>query len=224
MGFVLAGTPQVKTYLSLINTQHEILPSEFQDDDVRYPASLVEHFLLEYTHVGDKVFDPFSGYGTTLTTAEAMGRVAYGVELNESKFKYARARLQRPERLIHGDSRLLANYNLPQFDFSMTSPPYTSKDDALDPLTDYTVEGKGYAAYLRELRLIYGQLRTFMKPAGIVVIEVANIKRNGRVTSLAWDIAGEISHIFHFEGEVVVCWDQYGYGYDHSYCLVFSAL
>jgi hypothetical protein len=224
MGFVLAGAPLVKTYLSLINTQQEPLPPELRGDDVRYPANLVEHFLLEYTCVGDKVLDPFAGFGTTLTTAEAMGRVAYGVELNEAKVLYARAHLQRPERLIHGDSRRLASYDLPQFDFSMTSPPFTSKDDALDPLTDYTVEGRSYATYLRDLRLIYGQLRLLMKPAGIVVIEAANIKRNGRVTSLAWDIADEISHVFHFEGEVVACWDQYDYAYDHSYCLVFSAL
>jgi DNA modification methylase len=214
----------MNSYLSLINAQSEVLPPELQDDDVRYPASLVEHFLLEYTRVGDVVFDPFAGYGTTLTTAETMGRRAYGVEMNEAKVMYARSHLQRPEQLIHGDSRRLAIYAFPLFDFSMTSPPYTSVNDALDPLTDYTVEGKGYAAYLRELRAIYGQLRMFMKPSGIVVIEAANIKRNGRVTSLAWDIAEEISHVFHFEGEVVICWDHYGYGYDHSYCLVFSAL
>jgi len=30
--------------------------------------------------------------------------------------------------------------------------------------------------------------------------------------------------VLHFEGEVVVCWDRYGYGYEHSYCLVYSAL
>ena len=24
------------------------------------------------------------------------------------------------------------------------------------------------------------------------------------------------------ESELVVCWDEYGYGYDHSYCLIFS--
>jgi len=50
------------------------------------------------------------------------------------------------------------------------------------------------------------------------------------VTPLAWDIAKEVSKIFHFEGEIVVGWKtkgvskgkgNYGYGYDHSYCLVF---
>ena len=83
---------------------------------------------------------------------------------------------------------------------------------------------KGYATYLREIKDIYAQLRSRMRPAGTAVIEVANIKRNGRVTTLAWDIAAVVSQVLHFEGEVVVGWDRYGYGYEHSYCLVFTAL
>ena len=27
---------------------------------------------------------------------------------------------------------------------------------------------------------------------------------------------------FHFDGETVIGWEEYGYGYNHSYCLVFS--
>jgi hypothetical protein len=42
------------------------------------------------------------------------------------------------------------------------------------------------------------------------------------VTPLAWDVAAAVSQVLRFEGEIVVCWDHYGYGYDHSYCLVFS--
>ena len=57
-----------------------------------------------------------------------------------------------------------------------------------------------------------------------VVIEVANIRHEEKLTTLAWDIAKEISKVLHFEGEVVICWDSYGGGYDHSYCLIFSKL
>jgi hypothetical protein len=53
-------------------------------------------------------------------------------------------------------------------------------------------------------------------------LEVANLKSEKQVTTLAWDVGREISKVLRFEGEVVVCWDKYGYGYDHSYCLVFS--
>ena len=61
-----------------------------------------------------------------------------------------------------------------------------------------------------------------MKPTGKVVLEVANLKPEKKVTTLAWDVGQELSKVLRFEGEVIVCWDQCGYGYDHSYCLVFS--
>jgi hypothetical protein len=80
----------VRTYISLSNTQPDSLPPTLRDDDVRYPPSLVEHFLQEYTRPGDKVIDPFAGYGTTLMTAESMNRIAFGVELNEAKVNFAR--------------------------------------------------------------------------------------------------------------------------------------
>ncbi len=214
----------MKTYLSLELSFSEALPAAFKDDDVRYPPALVERFLQEYTRPGDTVLDPFAGYGTTLIVAERLGRIPFGVELNEEKVSYARSKLARPERLISGDSRSLAAIDLPPIDFSMTSPPYMAMGDLDDPLAAYRAKGKGYAAYLQGMRSIYGQLRKHMKPAGTVVLEVANLKLEGQVTPLAWDVAEEVSQVLHFEGEVVICWDKYGYGYDHSYCLVYTAL
>jgi hypothetical protein len=69
---------------------------------------------------------------------------------------------------------------------------------------------------------IFSQVSQKMKPSGRLVIEASNLKKNGEVTTLAWDIAREVSHILHFEGETIIGWDEYGYGYNHSYCLVFS--
>ncbi len=55
------------------------------------------------------------------------------------------------------------------------------------------------------------------------MVEVANLKKMGAVTPLAWDIARAISQVLRFEGGIVVAWEPtYGYGYDHSYCLIFS--
>lgn len=213
----------MRTHLTLELSHPDALPAAFKDDDVRYPESLVEHFLLNYTQVGDTVLDPFAGYGTTLVVAERLERTGLGLELNAARVNYARAKLRRPERLLQADARLLATLDLPAIDFSMTSPPYMNRDDVEDPFTDYQDQGKGYTAYLQDLRSIYGQLRQRMRPAGTVVLEIANLKRGGQVTTLAWDVAQAISTVLHFEGEVVVCWDSYGYGYDHSYCLVYSA-
>jgi DNA modification methylase len=210
------------TYLHLTNSNRRVLPPEFQDDDVRYPENLVEHFLNEFTRADDTVLDPFAGYGTTLFVAESLGRLGYGIEFNKRKASYVQGLLQHPERLVHGDARRLAEYGLPSIDLCLTSPPYTTRTDEDNPFTDYSEKGNGYAAYLQEMRNIFSQVARLMKPSARAVIEVANLKDESGVTPLAWDVAAEVSKVLHFDGETVICWDKYGYGYDHSYCLVFS--
>lgn len=211
----------VKTYLQLPNKPRSELPPEFRAGDVRYPESLVELFLREFTQEGDTVLDPFAGFGTTLLVAEAMARIPFGIEVDPVRCSYARSRLKNGGRLLHGDARQLATYNLPAIDFSMTSPPYMNREDREDPLTACQADGQGYGQYLRDLCGIYRQMAAIMKEGARAVIEVANLKRHG-VTPLAWDIAAQISQVLTFEGEIVVGWEPtYGYGYDHSYCLVF---
>ncbi|MBV7338117.1 methyltransferase domain-containing protein [Chloroflexi bacterium TSY] len=217
-----ADRPWMKTFLQMENARTTELPPEFQQDDVRYPESLVEYFLRQFTHKGDIVFDPFAGYGTTLVAAETLDRIPYGIEFDAARADYVRSRLRQPDNLIHGDSRKLATYELPLFDFVMTSPPYMGKSDPEDPFTNYASEGDGYEAYLRDLQRIFAQVKDYMKPGAKAVVEVANLKRSDDVTMLAWDIARSLAEVLHFEGEIVVGWDLYGYGYDHSYCLVFS--
>jgi DNA modification methylase len=213
----------MKTYINLSSAHRYPLPAIFQDDDVRYSESLVETFLEQYTRQGDVVFDPFAGFGTTLFVAERMGRVSYGVEINQDRVDFVRSKLAYPENLIQGDARLLANIDLPEIDFSMTSPPYMTKDNHPEfPFAGYKITGEGYPEYLRDIRSIYEQLRERMKPTGKVVVEVANLKIEKQVTTLAWDIGQEISKVLRFEGEVIACWDERGNGYDHSYCLIFS--
>ena len=213
----------MKTYLHLPNTQLDILPEPFARDDVRYPPELVRTFLAEYTRAGEIVFDPFAGFGTTLRVAEEMGRRAVGLEYEQKRWAYARSRLLHPESLLHGDARRLADYALPRIDCTITSPPYMNRDDPEDPLAAYQEPGRGYDAYLADLQAIYRQIALLMTETARAVIEVANLKRSGTVTPLAWDVAYALSQVLHFEGEIVVEWEPtYGYGYDHSYCLLFT--
>jgi tRNA G10 N-methylase Trm11 len=212
----------VRTYITLRNQDREPLPPGFTGPDVRYTKALVRAFLEEYTREGDVVFDPFAGFGTTLIVAEEMGRAAWGLELDSARAEYARSLMRHPERLIVGDSRRLAEYPIPPFDFSMTSPPYANAGDSHNPLSGYSEKGD-YAAYLQEIRLIYEQMAKRMKPGAHVVIEAANLKSGTALTTLAWDIAREVGKALPFEGEVIAAWeDGYGYGYDHSYCLIFG--
>jgi DNA modification methylase len=212
----------VQTWLQFTRGNKTDLPSRFQHEDVRASENMLEHFINEYTKEGQIVFDPFTGFGTTLLVAEELGRVAYGVEYSKPKADYVRGLLAHPEHLIEGDSRKLLEYDLPNFDLCLTSPPYTNENDSENPFVDYRQKGFNYPSYLKEMGNIFSQVAQKLNPSGHVVIEAANLKKLGHVTPLAWDIAHEVAKVLHFEGEIMVGWDKYGYGYNHSYCLVFS--
>jgi SAM-dependent methyltransferase len=215
-----------KTYIILENKQKRTLPPEFSVDDNRYPEDLVVHFLERFTSPGDRVIDIFAGFGTTLFVAEEMGRVPYGVEIDESKCRLMKSNLEAKENVHNWNSRRLDELGLPPMDFAMSSPPYTRRESGSDPLTAYSSPGT-YIKFLDEIAQVYRKLARIMKPGAHIVVEAANLK--GEVfTPLAWDLARALSRVMIFEGEVVICWEgpdtengNYGCGYDHSYCLVF---
>ena len=95
---------QLRTVISLPNTQKSDLPKEFRDDDVRFSESLVEFFLKKYTKRGDVVLDVFAGFGTTLLVAEDMGRIPYGIEYDNARYEYIRSKLKQKDNIIKGDA------------------------------------------------------------------------------------------------------------------------
>ncbi|MHA2224867.1 MAG: DNA methyltransferase [Candidatus Hodarchaeales archaeon] len=217
----------MKTFILFDNRKNFELPLEFQLDDNRYTSNLVEHFLNMYTERGDRVIDIFAGFGTTLFVAEDLGRIPFGIEIDEKRYNYIRENLRDTGSVILGNALFLDSYDLPKINFSISSPPYMEKHEKLNPLTLYSEEGN-YKEYLKNLVLIYKKLKKILIPGAYIVIEVSNLKESV-VTTLAWDIGKEISKIFHFHGEIIICWEgnetkegTYGYGYDHSYCLIFQ--
>ena len=61
-----------------------------------YPEELIEPMILAGSKVGDIVFDPFMGSGTTGVVAQALGRKYLGCELNPNYKKLQDERLQQP--------------------------------------------------------------------------------------------------------------------------------
>lgn len=212
----------MRTFLRLKNSRPSRLPDEFRGADLRYPEALVATFLRQRTRPGHTVLDPFAGYGTTLLVAEAMGRVPLGVEADARRAAYVRALLRDQSAIRCADARRLGELALPPCDFVMTSPPFMERGDAEYPFDGYRPTGAGYEDYLRELAGIFVQVRALMRPGASAVLEVANLRGPQGITTLAWDVARAVGAVLRFDGEVVVGWDSYAYGYDHSYCLVFS--
>ncbi|MDY6764619.1 MAG: hypothetical protein SV377_02880 [Halobacteria archaeon] len=105
------------------------------------------------------------------------------------------------------------------------------KDGRTEPLPELLGQST-YQEYLNYIKTAFTRLDPVLTPGGNAIVDIANIKYEGRVTTLAWDVAERISNVFHFDGEIVITWEDdggfddrdrhFGYGYDHSYCLVFT--
>jgi hypothetical protein len=62
-----------------------------------FPEGFVEEQILLHTHVGDTVFDPFSGRGTTVFQSLLMDREAFGTDINPVAACISGAKADPPE-------------------------------------------------------------------------------------------------------------------------------
>jgi DNA modification methylase len=213
----------VRTFI-VCKREHRLeIPEKFKEDDNRSFEEVVEYFIKEFTKPGDSILDIFAGLGTTLLLAEKLNRVPYGVEYLKERYDYIISQIQHKDNMIHGDARRLLEYKFPPIDFVYTSPIFMNKNETRDPFNGFKSEGN-YTKYLNDILKIFTNLKILLKPKSYVIVEVANLKREG-ITTLAWDIGKVLSKILNFEGEVIIGWegprDGESCGYDHSYCLVF---
>lgn len=220
----------MSTYLSLEYSHRDEFPGRGQD--FRTPHALVEHFLETYTESGDRVLDIFAGFGTTLSVAERLDRIPYGIEYEPDRVDWIQEQLSRSENIRHGDVLELDSSWFPTIDCCFTSPPFMEQGDERNPFQNYTGEST-YTDYLDDIESAFTRLDSVLAPGGHVIVDIANMKYQGRVTTLAWDVADRISTVFDFDGEIVITWESgdsdtgtdepaFGYGYDHSYCLTFT--
>lgn len=192
----------METVLSLEYTHADELPPG-EDNEIRTPDALVEHFFEAYSEPGDDVLDVFAGYGTTLKVAEQLGRVPYGVEYEPDRVEYVRDRLAASEGIRQGDVLELDASWFPDCECCFTSPPFMERTDDRNPFENYAGEST-YEHYLDDVETAFSRVDSVLASDGHVVVDVSNMKYQDRVTTLAWDVADRISNVFHFEGEVVV--------------------
>lgn len=69
------------------NRIHEICPYA-----AMFPPKLATALILKYSKPGDKVYDPFSGRGTTLLEARLNNRIAYASDLNPLAFVISKSK------------------------------------------------------------------------------------------------------------------------------------
>jgi site-specific DNA-methyltransferase (adenine-specific) len=68
---------------------------ENTDHPTQKPEKLIAKLVLASSHMGDMVFDPFLGSGTTAVVARKLGRQFLGVEIDQEYCCWAMKRLSR---------------------------------------------------------------------------------------------------------------------------------
>jgi DNA modification methylase len=198
----------------------ERAPPPFEGNAIKYPESLVRHFIQEYTRHGQKVFDPFAGLGTTMFVAEEMGRIPFGIEYDTRRYEWSAGQMQHWQNLLCGDSLKLSRMGLPKMDFCMTSPPFMPKGDKWNPLSWGDPAKAGYGIYLKQMQKIFAQLGEVMKRNARIVVHVDNIP--GRLyTPLVRDMSIAIEKSLTLENEIIVQWKNAPENYPLTHCLVF---
>jgi DNA modification methylase len=228
----------------------------------KFPESLVGEFIEFFTKRGQTVFDPMAGTGSTLIACLQAGRNSVGIELNPAYAEIA-LKLVEDERaslgddskdlqaqVIVGDAARVVEYELPMFDYVITSPPYWDMLHArgsktqrkrrraqdLDVIYSDDPADLGnisdYDEFLDRLVGIYAKLQPVIRPRAYMTIIVKNIKKGGRIYPLAWDLARRLGETYTLKDERIWCQDDirlapYGMGNAwvsntfHHYCLQF---
>ena len=221
---------------------------------------MAQEFIEFFTKTGQTVLDPMVGTGSTLVACLRSGRNGFGIELNPDYAAMARTLIADEQEapgvresiatVIEGDATELLNFDLPEIDYVITSPPYwdmlhargakTQKQRRSDGGLDVTYSEhpadlgniRDYPTFLSALIGIYGSLTQVLRPRAYMTIIVKNIKKGGEIYPLAWDLARELREIFTLKDEKIWAQDNirlapYGMGNAwvsntfHHYCLQF---
>lgn len=231
-----------------LKEEREFLSST-EDHPATFSPTMIEGFINFFTKEGMNVFDPFTGIGSTLVAAARTKRNGFGIELNPKYFAIAKSRVPDFEDHIKNAScEDIREFDLPMQDFCISSPPYwdvlnrstkdfensrkskgldstySTEDDDLGNIADYD-------EFVERLCNVYESIYTIMKPGSYTVIILKNVKKEGTLYPLAWDVARKLSKLYVLKDEKIWIQDKiglapYGYPYSwvsnilHHYCLI----
>lgn len=233
-----------------LKEERDISPNT-QDHPATFSPTMIEEFIKFFTKKGENVLDPFCGIGSTMVACKRTGRIGYGIELNK---KYYNLSLKRTpgfkKNIFNANAADIKKLKLPRMAFSISSPPYwdmlnrSTKDfkkdrtkDGFDVNYSENKEDLGnidnYDLFLEKLANIYFDIFDLLKDGGYLVVIVKNLKKEGKIYPLAWDLARLLSQKYTLKDEKLWIQDKVGlapYGYPsawasnilHHYCLIFQ--
>ena len=229
--------------------QEKELNLSTEEHPATFSPTMVSDFIKFFTKTGEVVIDPFAGIGSTLEACKRTGRVGYGIELNKKYYDVIMKRFPEFAKNIYNfDSTKIDLLDLPNIDFSISSPPYWDvlnrstdgfkkkrEKNGLDVTYSDANDDLGnigdYEAFLAKACEVYEKLFKFMRKGAYLVIIVKNVKKNGILYPLAWDMALKLGKLYTLKDEKIWIQDKIGlspYGYPkawssnilHHYCLI----
>jgi len=113
-------------------TGHWNFPGEKQDKHLAmFPEELPKRLIKMFSFVGDTVFDPFLGSGTTSLAAKNLNRNSIGYEINDDFLAIIKEKLRLKQSTIFQDASFeIINQEEPRVDFEeeVKKLPYIFKD------------------------------------------------------------------------------------------------
>jgi len=113
-------------------TGHWNFPGEKQDKHLAmFPEELPRRLIKMFSFVGDTVFDPFLGSGTTSLVAKNLDRNSIGYETNEDFLPIIKEKLGLRQKTIFQDATIeIIKQEAPRIDFNeeIQKLPYVFKD------------------------------------------------------------------------------------------------
>lgn len=236
----------------LFNALHSDLKEErgVTKETAAHPATfsptMISEFVKFFTKEGQTVLDPFAGIGSTLVACDRTGRKGIGIELNK---KYAKiAKMRTKQEVILDDARNISKMKLPIIDYSISSPPYWNilhrstgnfkeRREKNNYDTKYSEENadlgniEDYSQFIEEIFKVYEQIYSILKNKGYITVIIKNVKKQGKLYPLAWDLAERLGKLYVLKDEKIWIQDKvrlapYGYPYGwvsniiHHYCLI----
>jgi DNA modification methylase len=232
----------------------------------KFPETLAQEFIEFFTKQDQVVLDPMVGTGSTLLAALRSGRHSIGIELNPQYADIA-SQLVAEEKTVLGEAaqniscqviqgnaaqimEISNEYQFPEIDYLLTSPPYWDMLHAKGAQTQQKRRGTpgldiqysedaedlgnlhDYDEFLSKLVGIYVAIKPLLQPRAYLTVIFKNIKKGRKIYPLAWDLARILGETYTLKDEKIWCQDDirlapYGLGNAwvsntfHHYCLQF---
>ncbi|RDD61437.1 TRM11 family SAM-dependent methyltransferase [Ferruginivarius sediminum] len=179
------------------------------------PVALACDLVLNYTAPGHHILDPFCGFGTVLKIAHDLGRPGCGIELDSDRCQFAQQHLPNQIDIINADSRDVVLRER-AYDCMITSPPFGRVSEGVRIVDDSSYE---------LVEHVVGHCRTFIKQHGLIVVETANPRIDGFLSTYTHEVAVRLARIVPLVDEIIYCVDtgvDVVEGVQHSNILVFQ--